>query len=164
MYSSTITKTHRSQRTRSKIWGIVIYAGISAFAFANNETGLAIGFASAAIGWLVVSNPLLRWKYRRHFKKHIAETKKGLIELEAILRIEDDTLYSETPESNGSIKYTALESLTELENLFLIKLKQAANLIIPKNKIPETELTTFMQSLSLKSDLTIEEKTTYKWR
>jgi hypothetical protein len=106
---------------------------------------------------------IIKKQHSRHFRSHIREKCQGLLAVEASLMIEDDGLRSKGQDSEGLIKYSGIESLTELEDLFLIKLKQSTTLIVPKSCLPDDEFRPFMECIAEKSALPLADHSDKPW-
>jgi hypothetical protein len=122
----------------------------------------------AAAAWLVAvifaiwSPTMIRWQHKRHFRNHIREKCQGMLNTEAVLRLEADGLRSQAESSDGIIKFTGIESLAEIEALYLIKLKQGLTILVPKATI-EGALNDFMFALAEQCALPIEDRTHQRW-
>lgn len=164
MYSSTQKKSHRFQRLRSTVLVALTIGGAGSYFLTRGEIALGFALLGSALLWIIASKPIWKWRYKIHFIKHIKESNQGMIGIEATLRIDDENLFSQSSDGSGTLAYSGIESITELAGIYAIKLKQSLGLIIPKRELKSEDLRSFMQSVSEKTNLPIEDKTQYKWK
>ncbi len=164
MFTSAQTKSHRSQRLRSTLWIILICGGAGGYVFSKGEETFSYYFFGTALLWLVFSKHFLKWRYERHFKKHIEETKQGMIGVEASLEMDDTGLISKSADGTGNIDYNGIESLTELRGIFLIKLKQSLTLCNPKAAVEQEQLESFVKTLSERTSIPVTDESNYRWK
>ncbi|MGB0744791.1 MAG: YcxB family protein [Opitutales bacterium] len=129
----------------------------------DGDWSLSLAFLIPGILFAVFMPCLIKAQHLRHFRNHIREKCQGLLAVEAALRIEEEGLRSKSQDGEGLIKYSGIESLVELEVLYLIKLKQSMTLIVPKSCLPENELRPFMERVAEKSALTLADHRDKPW-
>lgn len=164
MYSSGESEHQKKKRMRGRFMVPVIWSLIAFYCFSSHEQVLGIVFLVGSAAWLFLYPAYSKWLHIRHFKNHIKENYRGKLDAEAVLRLEDDGLHSSGGDSQGTLKYAGIDELVELETLYLIRLKQAMTLLLPRERIEKTHLEEFMKEVSKRAGLEIKDHRTRHWR
>ncbi|CAM3868828.1 MULTISPECIES: YcxB family protein [Flavobacterium] len=80
-----------------------------------------------------------RKQYKTHYSKHIEENYYNRFGQESTLNFEEEYITSNDANFETKMNYTAFEELNEIKDYYFIKLKTGGSLIIPKNKLTNSE-------------------------
>lgn len=163
MYSAGDSKAVRRRILIGRCLLPLICLLLAGLFWLDGDVAFALAFFVPGVLFALFMSRIIKQQHRRHFRNHIRDKCQGMLETEARLIIEDEGLRSIGPDSEGLIKYSGIESLAELEALFLIKLKQGLTLIIPKSCWPESELHVFIERIAAKSALMLQDHRNRSW-
>ncbi|HMC01955.1 MAG TPA: YcxB family protein, partial [Flavobacteriaceae bacterium] len=88
-----------------------------------------------AILWFVFYPMYSKWRYKRHFKKHVEENYKNRINKPVVIDFSENSVNAKDFTSETKINGTELKELIETKNHFFIKLTTDLSLIVPKHSI-----------------------------
>ncbi|MCH6258678.1 YcxB family protein [Puniceicoccaceae bacterium K14] len=162
MYSSILLPSHQKQRFRLLVLPCFLGVLLAFFAFIRSEQTMAACLLFYCGLWFVFNKKFTRWYFQLQFKKQI--TKMTNLGAEASIRIEQEGLHSDSLNYDGVMRFDTIESLTEIENLFLVKLESSNSIILPKNGIAEGDLDAFMQTLSQRTNRPITNDEGRSWK
>jgi hypothetical protein len=141
----------------------LICAGFAAYYAFGGGFVLAGAFLAVALLFTLGMPRAIKRRHQGHFKNHIREKCQGLLGVEMSLGIESEGLRSVGVDSAGLIPYRDIESLSELEAMFLIQLKQSFSMIVPKSCLSEPELRVFIQTIAEKCALPLRDHRHQLW-
>lgn len=137
LYASSKSELHKKNRFRSRIIVAIIYILMGLyFANKNENIGVAIIMSGIGICWFAFHPMYSKWKYRRHFKKHVEENYKNRIGKPVEIDFNGQSLNTKDVSSVSSINGSELKELIEIKNYFFIKLKMDISIVVPKHAIP----------------------------
>ena len=142
LYTSSKSELQKKKRSRSRIIIPIIYL-LLGFYFANKNGGYVIGIVFAGFGilWFLLFPMYAKWKYKKHFQKHVEENYKNRINKPVEINFDENSLNAKDFTSESRINGTELKELIETKEHFFIKLTTDLSLIIPKHSIEnQTEL------------------------
>ena len=164
MYSSGESAQQRKKRRRRRFLVPILYSLIAVYFFSSQEPVIAGFFLAFSAVWLFLFPVYSRWQHRRYFRAYIKENYRSKIDGKTILRLEDEGLHSSGCDSEGTLKYSGVDELIELESLYLIRLKQAMTLLLPRERIEATQLDEFMKEVSTRTGLEIKDHKARCWK
>jgi len=136
LYTSSKSELHKKRRFRSRIIVPIIYLLFGLYlANKNEDNGIGIVFAGIAILWFLFYPVYSKWRYERHFKKHVEENYKNRINKPVEIDFNENSVNAKDFTSESKISGTELKELIETKNHFFIKLTTDLSLIIPKHSI-----------------------------
>ena len=136
LYTSSKSELHKKRRFRSRIIIPIIYIVIGIiFTNQNGKYGIGIAFVVFAILWLVFYPMYSKWRYKRHFQKHVEENYKNRINKPVEIDIDENSVNAKDFTSESKINGTELKELIETKDHFFIKLTTDLSLIVPKHSI-----------------------------
>ncbi|TNE29220.1 MAG: hypothetical protein EP346_06605 [Bacteroidetes bacterium] len=162
LYFSSKSELHKKKRFQSRIIVPIIYVFLGLFV-ARMEGYIRVGIVFTIIGiiWFAFYPLYSKWRYKRHFQKHVEENFKNRINQPIELEADESSLKAKDLISETTINGTELKELIETQKHFFIKLTNDSSLIVPKKSIEnETE---FIQSIT---DLGAEyiNELNWKWK
>ncbi|QNK78200.1 YcxB family protein [Winogradskyella sp. PAMC22761] len=136
LYTSSKSELHKKRRFRSRIIVPIIYLLFGLYSAITNENiGLGIVFVVIAILWFSLYPKYSKWKYGRHFKKHVEENYKNRINKLVEIDLNENSVNVKDFTSESKINGNELKELIETKDHFFIKLTTDLSLIIPKHSI-----------------------------
>lgn len=164
MYSSGESKHQKKKRMRGRFLVPVMWSLIALYFFSSYDQVLGCVFLFFSVVWIVFYPAYSKWLHVRHFKSHIKENCRGKLDFEMVMRLEDEGLCSSGGDCEGTLRYSGIEELIELESLYLIRLKQSMALLLPRGRINKDHLEAFMREVSKRAGLPIKDHRTRHWR
>ncbi|MBB3125311.1 hypothetical protein FHS04_002855 [Mesoflavibacter sabulilitoris] len=136
LYTSSKSELHKKRRFRSRIIVPIIYLLIGLyFANKNENGGIGIIMGGIGIGWFAFYPMYSKWRYKRHFKKHVEENYKNRINKPVEIDFDENSVNAKDFTSESKINGTELKELIETKDHFFIKLTTDLSLIVPKHSI-----------------------------
>jgi len=136
LYSSSKSELHKKRRFRSRIIIPIIYLFLGLYVgYIREDNSIAIVFIGFAIVWFVFYPLYSRWRYKKHFQKHVKENYKNRINKPIEIDFEEDSIKTKDTTSESKINGTNLKELIETKNHYFIKLTTDLSIVIPKHSI-----------------------------
>lgn len=136
LYTSSTSKLHQKERLRARLLVPLIYLGFVVFSIYNDDSLILITvFTLLAVLWFLFYPFYAKWKYKRHFQKHILHHYKNKINKPVGITLEDDEILIKDVTSDTRIKRAEIKEITEISNHFFIKLSTDVSLVIPKHVV-----------------------------
>ncbi len=163
MYSSGRSERQRKDRRRGRILVSLVYVAACGLFFATRDLVLGIIFGILAVLWYLLYPLYSKWRHERHFRRHIQENYKGKIGSEGIVQLDDEGFRCTDTYGDEKIKFAGVGELVELERHFLIRFAQATSLILPKDRVDQTDLGEFMREVSRRTGLPVKDDRKFRW-
>ncbi len=136
LYTSSKTKMQNKKRFRTRIFIPLIYIGLALYFYLNSGNSVtAVIFSGVAVLWFFLYPTYSKWRYKKHFRKHVEENYKNRINKPAEISFNENSLTAKDLTSESKIDGTELKELIETKNHFFIKLATEVSVIIPKGSI-----------------------------
>jgi hypothetical protein len=103
--------------------------------FKHQNLFVTLIFVLIAIFWFFLHPIYSRWRYKNHFKKHVAENYKNRINKPVEIDFTENSVNAKDFTSESKIYGTELKELIETKNHFFLKLKTDLSLVVPKHSI-----------------------------
>ena len=131
--SDQMPRTAR-KRLNGRIGVTITFVILGWLMYSNNpdELFLPVYFWVMAAVSAVFYNKYFRWRYRKHFRKHVQESYQGRIGKDATLVISEEEILTSDPTGEGKIKISEIESVNETTDHFFLKMSNGMSIIIPK--------------------------------
>ena len=140
LFTSSKSKLHKKKRFQSRIIVPILYFLLGLYlSNKNDDSKLMIVFAIVSILWFLLYPLYSKWKYKKHFKKHIEENYKNRINKLVEISLDEDSIKAKDYASESKINGTEVKELIETKNHFFMKLQTDLSLIIPKHSIDNRE-------------------------
>ncbi|NQX42984.1 YcxB family protein [Pedobacter steynii] len=81
---------------------------------------------------LCFGNIYLRWRHKRHYKKHVKNNFNCQSEESVQIKIIDDHIRMIDSASDSNVKISEIKAVNEIKDYYFLKLSTGPNLIIPK--------------------------------
>ena len=164
MYFSGQSSSQKKTRFKRRIMVPIIWNILALYCLNNYLPNFAIALFILSLFWFIAYPAYSKYLHTRHFKKHIEENNQGLLNEQNSLKLEEEGIRSSSTSGVSLLKYSAVESLTEIETLYLLKLKTGQTLPLPKESIGIEILKPFMEELSKRSNLEILNHIGKSWK
>lgn len=153
----TVSKNKRICNKKRNTW-LLLTASFTVLAFFNynKEDQLLFYYLLALAIITLLFFPLYQRKqYITHYTKHIEENYFNRFGQESTLSFEKEYIASNDTNFETKMNYVAFEELNEIKDYYFIKLKTGGSLIIPKNKLNNSEV--FHKEINVIAD-------TFNWK
>ncbi len=139
----------------------LIHLFIGCFLFFNDNSisGLLLFFGMGTL-WYVGFPWFYKKRYTNHYTRHIKDTHKDTPEPITQLKFTDEWLEAIEENSESKINNTEFDTLIELRNHFVLRLKMPGSIIIPKRAITDISI---LISHFQKLNVTVVDETSWKW-
>lgn len=139
LYFSSKSEVQQKNRKKSRNIVPLIYAILIIIVLFINQYIIATTFTIIAIAWYLFHPLYAKYRYKRHFEKHIKENYKNRIDKEVTLDFNEETKTLSATDSGTKtvIKASEFDKLIELKDHFFLKLKSEVALVIPKHVIAD---------------------------
>ncbi len=162
LYTSSRSDRIRKRRLRSRFIVPILYLLIAlAFMFRYQQVGVGIGWILIALIWYFCYPLYARWRYERHYVKHIEENYQNRIDREVELEFDHEALYGVDSGSKIKVDVNEIDVLIETKDHFFIRLKTNSSFILPKSAISDhSELKEHFTTLGVN----IMDETKWVWK
>ncbi len=152
LYSSSKSESQKKSRNRARIIWPIVYTLFGLFLYYRDDTVLGpIMFSGLGILWLLFYPTYSKWRYKKHFEKHVHENYKNMIGQTVEFEFSMETVTIKDHTSESSIKVSELKTFVETRNHFFITLTTGLSIIIPK-RVVENLPAFFLKMEDLKVD------------
>ena len=127
--------------------------------YASDNFPLTVYFVIAAIVTVIFFPRYFKWRYKKHYLKHIQTNYQNRFGTESELEITSDGIIYKDETGEGKNNVKKIKRVNNLPAHFLIELNIGTSIILPNNQIDEgTELKTL-------NDLQLEviDESSWKW-
>ena len=138
LYASSKSKSHKKRRRNNRFIGPIVML-LYGF-YMSNKDGNYVGITiSGILGvlWFLFYPIYSKWRYERHFKKHVEESYKNRINKPVQIDSNEDSINAKDYGSESKINGNELKELIETQNHFFIKLMTDVSLVIPKYAVED---------------------------
>ncbi|MFT5864184.1 MAG: hypothetical protein ACI828_002858 [Flavobacteriales bacterium] len=136
LYTSSKSKSHINKRFRSRIIVPIVYLLLALFlVYAKKDNRIGFVFVGVGFLWFLLYPMYSKWRYERHYRKHIEEHYKNRNNIPTEIVFGEGVINATDATSQTKINGTEVKELIELKDHFLIKLKTDLAFILPKHSI-----------------------------
>ena len=136
LYNSSRSEIQNKRRFRSRVVFPILYSLLGLiFALVKANVSYFIPLLIIALIWYVVYPIYSKWKYRRHFQKHIKANYQNKVNQDLETKINNNSLFLIDHLSESRINRSQLKGLIETQYHFFVKLASDSAVIIPKRAI-----------------------------
>lgn len=165
----TASKNPRVRKTRIRSWIIttVGFLALTYVFFKDNNGFLGYYFLIASVLSLILYPRYSRWRYKRHYKRHIQDAYKNRFGEECIIEFAADTIVTKDKTSEVKINTAEIEEINEIKDFYFVKSKSGVSLIISKVKTDPADLERIkeeVQALVHKRGVRHNVELDWKWR
>lgn len=138
----TASQSERIKKRKKTGWLILTtFALMGTLYFAREDNMPMTIYLGIVTGVVAIFYPMyFRWKFKKHYIKFIRENYSSRIGTEELVEFQANHLFLKDKSGEGKVKFSEIENITEIPNLFFMKITNGNSLIIPKNIENKTEL------------------------
>lgn len=136
LYTAGTSERINKKQKNGRFWLSLIFL-IFAIAYYQSNIFLARYFGILALISAIFYPAFFKWRYKRHFKAHIAENYAKRFGQEATLEFTEDQIRTKDKFSEGAINLAELERIDETDEHFFLKISTGQSLIIPKGQLAD---------------------------
>jgi len=165
LYNASKTQRVREGRIRAWIATTAIFLGMAYLFYVSDNQALMIYFLVLSLITLVFYPLYSRWRYKKHYAKHIREVYKNRFNQACTLEISDDLIVAKDSGSETRINTSEIEVVNEIEGFYFLKLKTGTSLIIAKAKANDpAQIVEAMKSLLANKAIKHNVELNWKWQ
>ena len=165
LYTASKKKSIRNKRNTEWILSSVFFGILGFLFYLSDNIVLFYYFIFVGLASFILLPFYIRWKYKKHYLKHVQDVYKNNFGKEAIINFSEEYIESSDAESEGKIKYTQIKEINETGTHFFIKFSSGHALILPKSMCEKIDdVTTFFKNLTEKYDIKYNHHLDWKWR
>ncbi|MEQ8352046.1 MAG: YcxB family protein [Leptospiraceae bacterium] len=158
------SQSSRIKKQRMLGWFLV---ALISFSLVPIYLWLQFYIAAALLGaiglfWIVLYPFYSRWRYRRHYRKHIQDGLKGMLNRRVSIELNDE-IVMEDESARTQIKLNHINSVVTIPDYALILMGTGQAISLPRRQLGES-LDAFLQSLLTATGLEIINKPDWRWR
>lgn len=160
LFISSRTEIHNKRRFRSRIIFPILYSILGLILFlVKKDISVFIILLIISLIWYVFNPIYTRWKYKRHFQKHIDANYQKRINRDLETKFVKNTLWLTDNGSVSKIKKSEFKVLIDTQNHFFLKLDTGTAVIIPKRSVENNQ-----EFISLVTKLGVDYKNELDWK
>ena len=148
LYYSAHSELHKRQRRRHRLLVPVVYAVLAGLCCMSRSFIVASVLAAFALVWFLVSPAWLRWRFRKHYEKHIRETKGETLKEPMTLELQPDGICTSSAVGESKFRYSAVDQIVENEGYTYVFISKAMALILPHDRIAQETITALVAEIS----------------
>ena len=161
LYTASKSKNIKKKRILMRFLIPFIYLLFSLWEYFKENIWLSSIFLILALVWVIFYPLYTRYRYTKHYAKHVNENYKSRLFKPIKLEVTSDYILGEDFTGETKINITEVKSLTEISNNFFINVTSNASLIIPKRDIFNKD--DFKEEF-IKKNIPIENELNWKWK
>lgn len=104
-----------------------------------------------------------RWLYKRHYSKHIKETRKGNFDVSSEIEVNHDHIFTKDKTGEGKFNTSEIDAIEETGEHYFIKLG-AGSIIIPKRDPDAEKLQNDLRSLIAVKGIRHNVELNWRWK
>ena len=165
LYTASNSALVKKRRFISRLIPAIAYLLLAVTFFYKGNITMIIAFAVLALVWYLFYPLHDKNVYKRQYEKFIKENMGNKFGRPATLSFEAPVVKAKDEVSETKINYSEIESITEIPEMFLLKLKTNQSFILPKNKMDQWQnLQPFFQDFSSNENIPFYVLLDWKWK
>src|SRR5687767_10552255 len=163
-FSTSRSKKVRKRRSLNKLILLIIYMVTGLYLFNRNGPVASAVFFLLCLPLYFLYNTFEKKQYLKHFRKFIDTHFKDLIGKPASIELAENSFHVLDDEDNW-YAYEDIEEVMETTELIIIQLKSGTAVLLPKNKIENTEaLVNQLSTISTSKNIPYSRNLEWKWK
>lgn len=136
LFSSSKSEVLKKRRFRSRIIIPVIYLLFGLYlASSNGDVGIGVVLTMVAFAWFALYPKYSKWRYKRHFQKHIEVNNKNLVDQPIEVEFDGSSMKTKDSTSKSKTNGSELKELIETQHHFFVKLSNDQSMVVPKYRM-----------------------------
>jgi hypothetical protein len=137
LFTASQSKKIAKKKMRGLILWTPLFAVLSVFYYFDYNDFMAISFGVLAIVYALFYSKLFVWQYKRYYKTYVKENFSHRFGEKAYFEINNQTIKDKT--GDETINVSEIEKVDETEKHFFVEIKSGVSLIIPKDRIQNSD-------------------------
>lgn len=164
LYASSKSTQVKKARMRSRIVITLSFLILALLFFESQNPLLGYYFIAVGILALLFYPFYQRWKYKKHYLKHIRENYKNRFNVESEMKLNGEFILTSDNSSEGKIKTSEIERIDEMSSHYFIKIKSRQSLIIPKEQVSHDSFINDISSIVEEHKIKWNKELEWKWK
>ena len=144
---------------------LLIYLITGIFVWQRNGPVLALAFYVICLPLYFLYRRMEAKQYHRHISNYVHEQYKDSLKHDFAIEWDDDHITSSGGEHHQALPWLELESITELDSIFILNFRNASAFVLPKKNLADTN--DIRNQLQVKADalgVPFDVQTGWKWK
>lgn len=152
LYYSAHSELHKRQRRRHRLLVPVVYVMLAGLlCWIRAFIGASI-LAAFALVWFLLSPAWLRWRFRKHYEKHIRETKVETLKEPMTLELQPDGICTSSAVGESKFRYSAVDQIVENDGYTYVFIGKGMALILPHDRIARETIAALVAEISQRKE------------
>lgn len=165
LYTASNSPMVKKRRFISRLVPAIAYLLLAVTFFYKGNITMIIAFSALALVWYLFYPLHDKNVYKRQYQKFIKENMNNKFGRPATLSFEAPLVKAKDEVSETKINYSEIESITEIPEMFLLKLKTNQSFILPKSKIENAEtLNLYFKTFESNEGIPFYVQSLWKWK
>ncbi|RAK70426.1 YcxB family protein [Hymenobacter edaphi] len=164
LYAASHSPVVRRSRLRSWIIITLAFVSLAYIFYQEHVTSLMVYFALLAVASAALYPLYSRWRYKRHYRKHIETNYQGQIGATVVLELTDSLLRSVDKASRNELQLRELYQIVETSQAFLLRYNPAGAVIVPKNQVDVAALASELHRLANLNGIEYVDDQSWQWK
>lgn len=139
LYTLSKSKHVQSRMKRGRIFASILGLILTFNLFISDATVAGFAFIGVTVLIYIFYPNYHKWRMKRNFKRYIHHNYQDRFDQQEELEIHDNGVLSRNVSGEGEIPKSDLTELVEIKDLFLLRMKNGASIILPKKDVQEIE-------------------------
>jgi len=164
LYIASKSPSQQKRMFRNRWLVSLIYLGIAAVGFFNNNTSQIYIFIGLAILWYVIYPYWAKRFHKKYFTQFILQQNKDRIGNSVTVNLNDDNIQIQENGQEIELPIQQIVEIAELQKIILLRLNTDQVIILHKEtNIPTEILIDYLKNLSLKRAIPYVNALNWKW-
>jgi hypothetical protein len=165
LYILSESKSFQKRRAKGRIFLLLIYLVTGIFIWQRNGPVIAAIFYIICLPLYFIYRRMEAKQYEKHISNYVHQQYKDALQHTFTLDWDDQQITSSAGDHVHTTPWLELESIVELNSLFILNFRNSNALIIPKNdKVLEDVVRTDLKSKAETIGVSYDEKLNWKWK
>ena len=133
------SKSFQKRRAKGSMFLLLLYMITGIFIWQRNGPVMAAIFYVICAPLYFLYRKLEVKQYAKHIGNYVREQYKDAVKNDLVLEIDQEHITSSGGDHHQSMPWLELESITELENLYVLNFRNSNAIIFPKNNLQDKE-------------------------
>lgn len=163
LYHAAHSPLIRKRLKISRFLGPTVLLVLAGCFLADADIALGGGVLAAAIVIFILMPRITRARYRTYYEKHYRENFDASGIGLNTHRIDDDGLHTGNESVSGVLKFDAILAIKHDDRQGMIRYKPGQTLVVPFRELGEETVMAYLQELSRRTGLEIQDQRGWKW-
>ncbi|MCC3160096.1 YcxB family protein [Hymenobacter sp. 15J16-1T3B] len=164
LYAASKSPLVRRNRRRSWLIATLAFVSLAVLFYLERITSLAVYFALLAGGSAALFPLYSRWRYKRHYRKHVETHYQDQVGAPVALELTDTLLKSADRASRNELQLRELYQIAETPQAFLLRYSPAGAVIVPKRQVDAAALASELRRLATLHGIEYVDDRSWQWQ